>query len=203
MGRAHHLLAQRWKPVFVLFHGFILPALQQPEENLISIITGHEQTSGLNQLVSHRTQAIFSPTAAEHFERQDTPAALQHPSTPEQAGAMRPPGPVALAVAAHKAAAGPCPAPARPWLLGVAQRSVWLPASTDWCQLPAASGRAPRGSRGQGRPRTEPAGAKQQVAPAEVIRITFNGRAGSIFSPVYAEGPGAALLMLQGTRGTH
>lgn len=50
---------------------------------------------------------------------------------------------------------------------------------------------------------TKPAGTKQQVAPAEVIRIIFNGGASSIFSPVSAEGPGAALLMLQGTRGTH
>lgn len=82
--RAHHLLAQRWKLVFMLFHGFTLRALQQPEENFISIITGHRQTSGLNQLVSHCTQvpAILSPTTAEHFERQKNPPALQHPASP-------------------------------------------------------------------------------------------------------------------------
>lgn len=82
---------------------------------------------------------------------------------------------------------------------------LFLPGWPDWCQLPAAPGGSPPGTWGAdgGSRRTKPAGTKQQVAPAEVIRITFNGGAGSIFSPVSAEGPGAALLMLQGTRGTH
>lgn len=215
--RAHQLLAQRLKPVFMIFRGFILGALQQPQETLISITTGHEQTSGLNQLLSHRPQvpAIFSPTTVEHFERQKTSRALQHANTsgtPVPADAMRHPGPLALLAAAHRAAVVPCPAPARPWPPGVAELGVSRPGT--WVAIVAAladrlvsaarrPGRAPRGPRGQGRPRTQPAGTKQQVAPAEVIRITFNGRAGSIFSPVYAEGPGVALLMLQGTRGTH
>lgn len=100
VGRAHHLLAHRWKPVFVLFHGFILGALQQPEENLISITTGREQTSGLNQLVSHRTQAShFQPRSRRAFwtpgnSRSITaPQHLQHPragrcsETPRAGGA--------------------------------------------------------------------------------------------------------------------
>lgn len=72
--RAHHSLSQRLKPVF-MFHGFILGALQQPEEKLISIITGHEQAWGPTQPVSHRRQvpAVFSPTTAERSERQKTP----------------------------------------------------------------------------------------------------------------------------------
>lgn len=108
--------------------------------------------------------AIFSPTAAEHFERQETPAALQHPSsptTPEQAGAMRPPGPVALPVAAHRAAAGPCPVPARPWPLGVARRSVSLPgrgAAIVAARLDrlVSAARGP-GPRSPGKPRAGPA----------------------------------------------
>lgn len=211
VGRAHHLLAHRWKPVFVLFHGFILGALQQTEENLISITTGHEQTSGLNQLVSHGTQAShFQPRSRRAFWTPGNSRSITAPqSRPVQ---WDPQGRWRCLWRPTKRRRG------RALLRAARGRSAWpsaecrcrargprlsLAGSTDWCQLPAAPGRAPRGGRGQGRPRTEPAGAKQQVAPAEVIRITFNGRAGSIFSPVYAEGPGAALLMLQGTRGTH
>lgn len=69
------------------------------------------------------------------------------------------------------------------------------------CLRPGAA--VPWGLVDGGGQHTKSAGTKQQVAPVEVIRITFNGGAGSIFSPVSAEGPGAALLMLQGTRGTH
>lgn len=97
--------------------------------------------------------------------------------------------------------------------LGVAKRGVPPPGSwgtivrSQLARLVSAArgprAALPRGPTDGGGQRTKPEGTKQQVAPAEVIRITFNGGAGSIFSPVSAEGPGAALLMLQGTRGTH
>lgn len=195
--RAHHLLAQRWKLVFMLFHGFTLGALRQPEESLISIITGQRQTSGLNQLALHRTQgpSIFSPTTAEHFEGQRTPPARQRPnnSSTEHPSAGRRTGTPSTAAGLTKPQRGsarplPGPAPVSPRARGA---PLPRPARQIGVSCPAPRGRA------------EPAGTKQQVAPAEAIRITFNARAGSIFSPVYAEGPGAALLMLQGTRGTH
>lgn len=137
----------------MLFHGFTLGALRQPEERLISIITGQRQTSGLNQLALHRTPgpSIFSPRTAEHFEGQRTPPARQRPSnsSTEHPSAGRRTGTPSTAVGLTKpqwGSARPQPGPpgpsARPgprvtagtWGATVAARP------TDRCQLPRSPG---------------------------------------------------------------
>lgn len=176
----------------------------------LSLDTHKPQDSSSWLPTIHRCLLFSAPQPHSILNASKIPQHHSIPPTPAQAGTATHPRPAAVLVAAHKAALGasPCPALSCPWCLGVAKRSVSL--AGTWGAIVAvplarlvSAAPLPGGPAGRGGQRTGPAGTKQQVAPAEVIRITFNARAGSIFSPVYAEGPGAALLMLQGARGTH
>lgn len=163
----------------------------------------------------HEVSATFSPTNAQHLERQKNippPPTSQHRQAQSQTPIT---GELSDVTNISRSGGDALPSSGlvHPWWArrGQAQCAaaghVGCDCSSPACQIGvscpwprAAISWGPVDGGGQC---TKPAGTKQQVAPAEVIRIIFNGGASSIFSPVSAEGPGAALLMLQGTRGTH